>query len=217
MLKGPPDDTLHDPAALLVTADAVGAFFSKPLDSLKVGESGSTVMHGITLTRDARRRTQCRGHSPGQRFQAQGRVRRARRAQRSHRPQFERRRSRFLRAYDIALHQLGAGDPFSTVDPVKRAAIHVNVDSLHRLRPARRDSINNGADDDGSGTVALLEIAENLAADPHRPKRSILFVSHTAEELGLFGSEYFTDHPTVPRDSIVDPAQYGYDRPRRFG
>ena len=77
------------------------------------------------------------------------------------------------------------------------------MDSLHRLRQSRRDSIDNGADDDGSGTVALLEIAENLAAEKQRSKRSILFVSHTAEELGLFGSEYFTDHPTVPRDSIV--------------
>jgi Zn-dependent M28 family amino/carboxypeptidase len=64
------------------------------------------------------------------------------------------------------------------------------------------DSVLNGADDDGSGTVALLEIAENLAAG-QRPRRSILFMSHTAEEKGLYGSEWFTDHPTVPLDSIV--------------
>ena len=77
------------------------------------------------------------------------------------------------------------------------------LDSLRALRPPRRDSIFNGADDDGSGTVALLEIAEALAASPDRPKRSILFISHTAEEEGLLGSEWFTDHPTVPRDSLV--------------
>ena len=77
------------------------------------------------------------------------------------------------------------------------------LDSLRALRPPRADSIFNGADDDGSGTVALLEIAEAMATSPDKPKRSILFISHTAEEEGLFGSEWFTDHPTVPRDSLV--------------
>jgi hypothetical protein len=77
------------------------------------------------------------------------------------------------------------------------------LDSLRALRAPRADSIFNGADDDGSGTVALLEIAEAMASSPTKPKRSILFISHTAEEEGLFGSEWFTDHPTVPRDSLV--------------
>jgi hypothetical protein len=83
------------------------------------------------------------------------------------------------------------------------AAIQVNVDSLRALRAARRDSINNGADDDGSGSVTVLELAEALAKSKTKPKRSILFVWHTGEEKGLLGSRYFTDHPTVPRDSIV--------------
>jgi Peptidase family M28 len=67
------------------------------------------------------------------------------------------------------------------------------------------DSIFNGADDDGSGTVAVLEIAERLASLPaaERPARSILFVWHTAEEKGLLGSDQFTRDPSVPRDSIV--------------
>ena len=110
-----------------------------------------------------------------------------------------------LRTFNAKLHALGALDPMTDFDPVKRASIRVNVDSLHRIRPARRDSISNGADDDGSGTVGLLEIAEAWvsATGAERPRRSVLFVWHTAEELGLFGSEYFTDHPTVPRDSIV--------------
>jgi hypothetical protein len=67
---------------------------------------------------------------------------------------------------------------------------------------ARVDSVYNGADDDGSGSMGLLEIAEYFASRPH-PKRSILFVWHVGEEEGLYGSEYFTDHPTVPRDAIV--------------
>jgi hypothetical protein len=110
-----------------------------------------------------------------------------------------------LRTFNAKLHALGALDPMTDFDPVKRASIRVNVDSLHRLRPARRDSISNGADDDGSGSVGLLEIAEawHGAKGADRPRRSVLFVWHTAEELGLYGSEYFTDHPTVARDSIV--------------
>ena len=111
-----------------------------------------------------------------------------------------------LRAYNQALHALGAVDPFDErIDMARRASIAVNVDSLHRLRPARLDSVYNGADDDGSGSVGLLEIAQAWAAAKgvDRPRRSIIFVWHTAEELGLYGSEWFTDHPTVPRDSIV--------------
>jgi Zn-dependent M28 family amino/carboxypeptidase len=60
----------------------------------------------------------------------------------------------------------------------------------------------NGADDDGSGTAVLLEIAERFAtATP--AKRSVLFISHAGEEPGLLGSRHFTDHPTVPLGAIV--------------
>ncbi len=82
-------------------------------------------------------------------------------------------------------------------------------------RSAWPDSINNGADDDGSGSVSLLEIAEWFAAAPIKPKRSLLFIWHVGEEQGLFGSQYFTDHPTVPRDSIV--AQLNMDMIGRGG
>jgi hypothetical protein len=111
-----------------------------------------------------------------------------------------------LRAYNVELTKLGAPvwDRRSRArrDSL-RAQIHINVDSLHKLHPARLDSIANGADDDGSGTVTVLEIAEALAALPEKPKRSILFVWHTAEEKGLLGSKWFTEHPTVPREQIV--------------
>jgi hypothetical protein len=83
------------------------------------------------------------------------------------------------------------------------AALRINVDSLRRIRPARPDSINNGADDDGSGSMAILEIAEYIAKMPVRPKRSTIFVWQTGEEGGLNGSAYFATHPTVPIDSIV--------------
>jgi Zn-dependent M28 family amino/carboxypeptidase len=76
------------------------------------------------------------------------------------------------------------------------------------------DSIANGADDDGSGSVTLLAIARAFAQGP-KPKRSLLFVWHVGEEKGLFGSETFTDHPTVPLDSIV--AQLNADMIGRNG
>ena len=65
------------------------------------------------------------------------------------------------------------------------------------------DSICNGADDDGSGTVAVVEIAEAFAGMNPRPKRSIIFLNVSGEEKGLWGSEYFSDHPAVPISSIV--------------
>jgi len=74
----------------------------------------------------------------------------------------------------------------------------------------RLDSIFNGADDDGSGSVLALEIAEAFARARVKPKRSLLFVWHTAEERGLYGAQYYADHPTVPRDSIV--AQVNMDQ-----
>ncbi len=65
----------------------------------------------------------------------------------------------------------------------------------------RNGEIYNGADDDGTGTVALLEIAEAFMAavqDGHRPRRSILFMPVSGEEKGLLGSEYYSDHPAYP-------------------
>jgi hypothetical protein len=72
-----------------------------------------------------------------------------------------------------------------------------------RISPgAVSDRIWNGADDDGSGTVGLMAIARAFATGP-RPKRSLLFVWHTGEEVGRYGSLYFADHPTVPIDRVV--------------
>ncbi|MBK9214011.1 MAG: M28 family peptidase [Chloracidobacterium sp.] len=65
------------------------------------------------------------------------------------------------------------------------------------------DKIFNGADDDGSGTTAVLSIAEALAKTRLRPRRSILFVWHCGEEKGLWGSEYFNKFPTVDIKQVV--------------
>ncbi len=69
--------------------------------------------------------------------------------------------------------------------------------------PKGADSICNGADDDGSGTVAVLELAKAFATSAERPKRSLVFMTVSGEERGLWGSAYFADHPTVPLASIV--------------
>jgi hypothetical protein len=107
-----------------------------------------------------------------------------------------------LRAHNRVMRVQGADSRDSTPTAEQAARIGRILDSLRAQRPPRPDSIFNGADDDGSGTVALIEIARTLATGP-RPRRSVLFVSHAAEERGLLGSKWFTDHPTVPRDSIV--------------
>jgi len=65
------------------------------------------------------------------------------------------------------------------------------------------DKIFNGADDDGSGTVSVLAIAEALAKAPKRPKRSVLFVWHCGEEKGLWGSRYFNKYPTVDIKQVI--------------
>lgn len=107
-----------------------------------------------------------------------------------------------LRAFNTVIRPMGVDSPNREPTVAEAVRIRQILDSLRAIGPARADSIRNGADDDGSGTVALLEIAEYLKAQ--KPlRRSILFVSHTAEEFGLLGSAWFTDHPTVIRDSII--------------
>jgi hypothetical protein len=72
-----------------------------------------------------------------------------------------------------------------------------------RVTPgAEEDRIWNGADDDGSGTVAIMALAKAFAEGP-KPRRSLIFVWHAGEERGLWGSRYFADYPTVPMDRIV--------------
>jgi hypothetical protein len=96
-------------------------------------------------------------------------------------------------------------------DPVLKneyVAVGAHYDHVGVGQAVNGDSIYNGADDDGSGTVAVLALAEALARAP-RPRRSILFVWHSGEEKGLKGSEYFVEYPTVPLDKIV--AQFNID------
>src|SRR4029079_9057253 len=115
-----------------------------------------------------------------------------------------------VRVANVIARARGADDLPPTLTDAQRTRVLTALDSVHRTRPARADSIANGADDDGSGAVIALELAESFARAPVRPKRSLLFVWHTAEEKGLYGAQYYSDHPTVTRDSIV--AQVSLDQ-----
>ncbi len=95
---------------------------------------------------------------------------------------------------------------FEGSDPVLKdeyVAVGAHYDHIGIGVPVNGDAIYNGADDDGSGTTALLAMAEALAKAPKHPKRSVLFVWHAGEEKGLWGSRYFTENPTIPLEKIV--------------
>jgi Zn-dependent M28 family amino/carboxypeptidase len=106
-----------------------------------------------------------------------------------------------LRAFNTVVRRQGANDPMCRPTADQQHRIDSIIARARSIRPVRRDSIMNGADDDGSGTVILLEIAEKFVTE--KPARSIIFVSHEGEEAGLLGSKWFTDHPTIPLASVV--------------
>jgi len=108
-----------------------------------------------------------------------------------------------LRAFNRVVRPMGADSPMRPATDDEWVRIRAILDSLRQVHRPRLDSIRNGADDDGSGTVAILEIAEAFARSATKPRRSVLFVSHTGEEAGLLGSRWYADHATVPIDSIV--------------
>ena len=106
-----------------------------------------------------------------------------------------------LRAFNMITRPQGANDPVCRPTAEQQHKIDSLIAHARSIRPPRRDSVMNGADDDGSGTVVMLEAAEKFASE--RPARSIIFVSHTGEEAGLLGSKWFTDHPTIALDSVA--------------
>jgi hypothetical protein len=108
-----------------------------------------------------------------------------------------------LRSFNTVMRPQGANDCRNPCVPTadQQRQIDALIANARKIRAPRRDSIMNGADDDGSGTVVLLEIAEKFALE--HPARSIIFISHQGEEAGLLGSKWFVDHPTVPLSNIV--------------
>jgi hypothetical protein len=79
-----------------------------------------------------------------------------------------------------------------------------HMDHVGVGRPdATGDSIYNGADDNASGTSAVLELAEAFSLLAPRPKRSLIFLAVSGEEMGLWGSDYFVSHPPIPLARMV--------------
>lgn len=110
----------------------------------------------------------------------------------------------------------GAPDACRRRSPAAQAAVTASGRTVQRGGGARgpataarggpaplgeRDIINNGADDDGSGSASLLAVAKAFATGP-KPKRSVVFIWHTGEEAGLYGSRYNADFPVVPLDKV---------------
>lgn len=80
---------------------------------------------------------------------------------------------------------------------------HLGLGDEHSLDPNPIGKIHHGADDNASGTAGVLELARLASMHPHAFKRSLLFMTFAGEELGLLGSSYFVNHPTVPLGSIT--------------
>jgi Peptidase family M28 len=100
------------------------------------------------------------------------------------------------------LGMLRGSDPSASKQVILLTA---HIDHLGLGEAVNGDGIYNGADDDASGTTAVLELARELS-DGHkspRPRRTILFVLFGSEELGGYGNHYFLDHPPVPLTRIV--------------
>ncbi len=86
--------------------------------------------------------------------------------------------------------------------PSGSANVNFGCPGQTRPEPSPGDIVNNGADDDGSGTVAVMAIARAFALGP-RPRRSLIFLWHTGEESGLQGSRYNADFPVVPNEKLI--------------
>lgn len=80
---------------------------------------------------------------------------------------------------------------------------HLGLGSFGGTRePAHIGQIHNGADDNASGVAGLLELARYYSSNKVKEKYNLLFIAFSAEELGLIGSKYWTEHPTLPLDNI---------------
>jgi hypothetical protein len=101
-------------------------------------------------------------------------------------------------------------------DPeLKNEAVVIGAHLDHLGR--RGDYIFNGADDDGSGSVGVMEIAEAFARNPVKPKRSVVFALWTGEEKGLLGSRFYVAHPAIPKTAAnlnLDMISRVYDKER---
>lgn len=88
-------------------------------------------------------------------------------------------------------------------DPSLAHEVVICGSHLDHIGVSPNGQINNGADDDGSGSTALLAVARAVAANPAKPKRSIMFIAVCGEEMGLIGSAWYVDHPIFPIEDTI--------------
>jgi hypothetical protein len=190
---------------LFIAANAANKLFAKPVDSLALGASGTkaqinVVINATAIPNPARNVVAVLpGSDPklATQFVAIG-------AHNDHVGMAPKPLDHdSLRILTHLVRPSGAEDNGKRATADQQTQINTELAEWRKSHPARLDSIFNGADDDGSGSVSVLEIAEFMASMKVKPKRSTLFVWHVGEEKGLWGSAWYTDHPTVPRDSIV--------------
>ncbi len=202
-MGGPARDTV--PLFLQVTTAAAARLLGTALDSVTVGPTGRTVQAHLVIDRESAPARNVVAIVPGRDRKLRGEYV----AIGAHNDHLGFNSSPVdhdsLRIWNHIVRPEGADDGGKQATPAQQALADSLLAAWRAAHPgaSRKDSIYNGADDDGSGTVSVLEIAQKIVSLHTRPKRSILFVWHTGEELGLLGSRWFTDHPTVPRDSIV--------------
>lgn len=79
---------------------------------------------------------------------------------------------------------------------------HLGMGGRGSLSQSKEPEVHNGADDNGSGTSGLIELAEYFSSRRKELKRSLLFIAFSGEELGLLGSKFFVENPTVPLNQI---------------
>lgn len=103
-----------------------------------------------------------------------------------------------------AVKKARASNVVAVLEGTSKKAQAIVISAHHDHVGTRLDGDRfNGADDNASGTSGLLELAEAFAKAKQRPARSIIFLSVSGEELGLWGSAWYADHPTWPKDRIT--------------
>ena len=198
-------DGAFEPLRTFLAAGAASLLFTKPLNELAIGDAGARIAINaiVRMTDSPFPARNVVGILPG----SDSRLKSQYVAIGAHSDHEGMARQAVAHDSMLILNRIvrpgGAEDEGKQATPEQIARINAELAESRTRSPMRLDSIYNGADDDGSGSMSVLEIAELMASAATKPKRSTLFVWHVGEEKGLWGSHYFTEHATVPRDSIV--------------
>ncbi len=104
---------------------------------------------------------------------------------------------------DHAMNTIGVLEGSDPVLKDEYVVFSAHMDHVGVGQAVDGDSIYNGADDDASGTSAVVELAQAFASLDERPRRTLVFITVSGEEKGLFGSQWYSDHPPLPIEHTV--------------